>query len=80
MPSLEVRVDRHAWKPFGHGIEVVAILGKILVSWSATDVAYAVGDVEAPINGKANGLSCLQWLWEIDTHHGLVDGYVERLA
>ena len=80
MPSLKVRVDCHAWKPLGHGVEVVAILWEILVTRATTNVAYAVGDVEAPFDAKLNGFSCLQRLGKIDAHHGLVDGHVERLS
>ena len=77
---MKIRIDCHAWKPLGHGVEVVAILRKILVARATTNVAYAVGDVEAPVDAELDGFSCFQWLGKIDAHHGLVDGYVEWLS
>ena len=77
---MKIRIDSHSWKPLGHGVEVVAILRKILVARATTNVAHAVGNVEAPVDAELDGFSCLQRLGKVDAHHGLVDGHVEWLS
>ena len=72
LPSLDIVVDRQAWKKLRDDIGAVIVFFEIFVS-RARAVGHVVIDFVPPFDRKCKLFSAFQWRGEVYPHHGLVD-------
>ena len=79
LPSFVVAVHDHARVELRDGVQVVVFVLKVLVPTPTADV-HAVVDVVPPINAERKLGAGLQRTRQINAHHRLVDGVIQRVA
>ena len=79
VPTLIVAVYAQSWKPLRNGKNVIAVFREILVATAATDF-LALRDFIIPFYIEYIFLLASQWLWQVNTHHRLIDYIMKWIA
>ena len=79
LPAFVVAVHDHARIELRDGVQVVVFILEVFVPTPSADV-HAVVDVVPPIDAEGKLGAGLQRTRQVDPHHRLVDGVVQRIA
>ena len=72
MPALYIVIHTHPREKLCNHIGAVIIGREILIARTRT-VDHVVVDIVPPFDGKHHLPTRLQWGWQVDSHHGLID-------